>query len=75
VRLRCTLQGLGSVGLQYRKVAQLCVRLVALVPVPAPRMTRWERAERLDVREFVEWLREAPNPRRLRPCGAARGWS
>jgi len=30
------------------------------------RMTSWERAERLDVREFVEWLRETPNPQRLR---------
>jgi Phage integrase, N-terminal SAM-like domain len=30
------------------------------------RMTPWERAERLDVREFVEWLRETPNPQRLR---------
>jgi site-specific recombinase XerD len=24
--------------------------------------TPWERAERLDVRSLVEWLREAPNP-------------
>jgi hypothetical protein len=31
-----------------------------------PRMTAWERADRLDVREFVEWLRETPNPQRLR---------
>jgi hypothetical protein len=30
------------------------------------RMTAWERADRLDVREFVEWLRETPNPQRLR---------
>lgn len=30
------------------------------------RLTSWERAERLDVREFVEWLRETPNPQRLR---------
>jgi hypothetical protein len=29
-------------------------------------LTPWERAERLDVRSFVEWLREAPNPQRLR---------
>jgi hypothetical protein len=27
-------------------------------------LTPWERAERLDVRAFVEWLREAPNPQR-----------
>lgn len=26
--------------------------------------TPWERAERLDVWAFVEWLREAPNPQR-----------
>jgi hypothetical protein len=31
-----------------------------------PRFTAWERADRLDVREFVEWLREAPNRERLR---------
>ncbi|GAA5025422.1 site-specific integrase [Actinopolymorpha pittospori] len=31
-----------------------------------PRFTAWERADRLDVREFVEWLREAPNTQRLR---------
>lgn len=30
------------------------------------RLLVWERAERLDVREFVEWMREAPNPQRLR---------
>jgi site-specific recombinase XerD len=29
-------------------------------------LTPWERAERLDVRTFVEWLREAPNPQRSR---------
>lgn len=29
------------------------------------RWTPWERAERGDVREFVEWLREAPVPQRL----------
>jgi hypothetical protein len=27
--------------------------------------TPWERAERTDVRDFVEWLREAPVPQRL----------
>ena len=27
-------------------------------------LTPWERAEREDVRTFVEWLREAPNPQR-----------
>lgn len=30
------------------------------------RLTAWDRADRLDVREFVEWLRETPNPQRLR---------
>jgi site-specific recombinase XerD len=29
------------------------------------RMTAWERADRMDVREFVEWLRETPNQQRL----------
>jgi len=35
----------------------------------------WERAERSDVREFVEFLRQAPNPQRLRrrPESAAPG--
>ncbi len=28
--------------------------------------TPWERAERLDVRSFVEWLQQAPNPQRIR---------
>jgi site-specific recombinase XerD len=28
--------------------------------------TPWERAERLDVRSFVEWLQQAPNPQRMR---------
>jgi hypothetical protein len=27
--------------------------------------TPWERAERLDVRSFVEWLQQAPNPQRI----------
>ena len=30
------------------------------------RLISWERAERVDVRAFVEHLREAPNPQRLR---------
>lgn len=30
------------------------------------RLIRWERAERVDVRAFVEHLRETPNPQRLR---------
>jgi hypothetical protein len=30
------------------------------------RFVRWERAERSDVRAFVEHLRETPNPQRLR---------
>lgn len=30
------------------------------------RLMSWEQADRLDVREFVEWLRETPNPQRLR---------
>ncbi|ODU05015.1 MAG: hypothetical protein ABS81_08665 [Pseudonocardia sp. SCN 72-86] len=30
------------------------------------RLVRWERAERTDVRAFVEHLREVPNPQRLR---------
>jgi site-specific recombinase XerD len=30
------------------------------------RLIGWERAERVDVRAFVEHLREAPNPQRLR---------
>ena len=30
------------------------------------RFVRWERAERTDVRAFVEHLRETPNPQRLR---------
>lgn len=30
------------------------------------RLVCWERADRSDVREFVEWLRETPNPQRLR---------
>lgn len=30
------------------------------------RLIGWERAERIDVRAFVEHLREAPNPQRLR---------
>lgn len=30
------------------------------------RYTPWERAERLDVRSFVEWLQQAPNPQRIR---------
>ncbi len=30
------------------------------------RLIDWERAERVDVRAFVEHLREAPNPKRLR---------
>jgi len=30
------------------------------------RGTLWERAERVDVRGLVEWLRAAPNPQRLR---------
>jgi hypothetical protein len=29
------------------------------------RWTAWERAERTDVRAFVEWLRESPVPQRL----------
>ncbi|TCC51428.1 hypothetical protein E0H75_13150 [Kribbella capetownensis] len=29
------------------------------------RWTAWERAERIDVREFVEWLRDSPVPQRL----------
>ncbi|WP_432945760.1 tyrosine-type recombinase/integrase [Kribbella sp. CA-253562] len=39
------------------------------------RWTPWERAERSDVREFVEWLREAPVPQRLnrRPDGPVPG--
>jgi integrase/recombinase XerC len=28
----------------------------------------WEKAERADVRELVELLREAPNPQRLSPA-------
>jgi site-specific recombinase XerD len=28
--------------------------------------TAWDRAERLDVRSFVEWLQQAPNPQRKR---------
>jgi site-specific recombinase XerD len=31
------------------------------------RWTPWERAERGDVCDFVEWLREAPVARRLNP--------
>jgi site-specific recombinase XerD len=30
------------------------------------RLVRWERAERTDIRAFVEHLREVPNPQRLR---------
>jgi Phage integrase, N-terminal SAM-like domain len=30
------------------------------------RLIPWQRAERIDVREFVEHLREVPNPQRLR---------
>lgn len=30
------------------------------------RLIGWERAERIDVRAFVEYLRETPNPQRLR---------
>lgn len=30
------------------------------------RMISWDKAERVDVRAFVEYLREAPNPQRLR---------
>src|SRR3954447_27050616 len=30
------------------------------------RFVRWERADRTDVRAFVEQLRETPNPQRLR---------
>jgi integrase len=30
------------------------------------RLVLWERAERVDVRAFVEFLRETPNPQRLR---------
>jgi integrase/recombinase XerC len=30
------------------------------------RLIGWERAERVDVRAFVEHLGEAPNPQRLR---------
>jgi integrase/recombinase XerC len=30
------------------------------------RLIGWERAERVDVRAFVEHLRETPNPQRLR---------
>jgi len=30
------------------------------------RLMGWERAERVDVRAFVEFLRETPNPQRLR---------
>jgi len=30
------------------------------------RLISWDRAERIDVREFVEHLRETPNPQRLR---------
>ena len=30
------------------------------------RLTAWDRAERIDVREFVEWLRETVNPQRQR---------
>jgi hypothetical protein len=38
-------------------------------------MTAWERADRMDVREFVEWLRETPNQQRLvrRPDAPAPG--
>lgn len=39
------------------------------------RWTPWERAERTDVREFVEWLRETPVQQRLlrRPDAPAPG--
>ena len=39
------------------------------------RWTPWERAERVDVREFVEWLRETPVPQRQRrrPSAPSRG--
>jgi hypothetical protein len=39
------------------------------------RLAAWERVERVDVRAFVEHLRETPNPQRLRRCedGSARG--
>jgi hypothetical protein len=30
------------------------------------RLIAWDRAERVDVRDFVEYLRETPNPQRLR---------
>ena len=30
------------------------------------RLIGWERAERVDVRSFIEHLRETPNPQRLR---------
>jgi len=30
------------------------------------RLVAWERAERLDVRAFIEHLRDTPNPQRLR---------
>ena len=35
------------------------------------RLISWDRAERIDVREFVEHLRETPNPQRLRRRPAA----
>lgn len=37
------------------------------------RLVSWDRAERVDVRAFVEHLRVAPNPQRLRrrPDGPA----
>lgn len=37
------------------------------------RLQVWERAERVDVREFVEWLRETPKPQRRRPDGPVPG--
>jgi integrase/recombinase XerC len=36
------------------------------------RFVRWERAERTDVRAFVEHLRETPNPQRGAPRSDAR---
>lgn len=43
------------------------------------RLTLWEQAERIDVREFIEHLRDAPDPQRLRrrsdapPAGSVNG--
>jgi hypothetical protein len=38
--------------------------VAALVRFAHERLVSWERAERVDVRAFVEFLRETPNPQR-----------